>query len=121
MSRTWLLLMRYKYFSTFVVLLLKKQMQKYSLKTKRNVSQPFEEGGKEEPSFQKELPLSTLPGTQHIHSTAFQILQEQLSVTQPNDIPIKKAEHTMPFSLLSVIVSHHRMRVSRIWPVLRTV
>lgn len=85
------------------------------------MSQPFEEGGKEEPSFQKELPLSTLPGTQHIHSIAFQILQEQLSVTQPNDVPIKKAEHTMPFSLLSVIVSHHRMRVSRIWPVLRAV
>lgn len=50
--------MRYKYFTTFVVLLLKKQRQKYSSKTKWNASQPFEDGGKEEPSFQKELPLS---------------------------------------------------------------
>lgn len=104
-----------------MVLLLKKQMQKYSSKTELNVSQPFEEGGKEEPIFQKELPLSTVPGTQHIHGIAFQILQEQLSVIQPNAVPIKKAAHTMPFSQLSVIVSHHRTRASRVWPVLRTV
>lgn len=64
--------MRNKHFTTSVVLLLKKQRQEYSSKTKWNASQLFEEGGEEEPSFEKELSPSTLPGSQHIHSTAFQ-------------------------------------------------
>lgn len=60
------------------------------------------------------------PSWQSAHSQHCfpKILQEQLSVTQPKDVPIKKAAHTRAFSQLSVIVSHHR--VSRIWPVLRT-
>lgn len=78
------------------------------------------QSSKEQPSFQKDLPIPTL---QCIHRIAFQILQQQLNIIQPNDIPIKKATHTrlnpMPFPLVSVIISNHRMRVSRIWPVLR--
>lgn len=49
-------------------------MQKYSSKNKLNRSQLCEEGSKEQPSFQKELPISPLTGIQGIHSIAFQIL-----------------------------------------------
>lgn len=82
--------MRYKYFTTFVVLLIKKQRQKYSSKTKWNVSQPFEEGVKEEPSFQKELPLPTLPGSQHIHSIALQTLHSSWVSFSQMMFPLRK-------------------------------
>lgn len=116
--------MRGKYFTTSVGLISRKQMQKYPSKNKGDRSQLFEEGSKEQPSFQKELPISPLTGIQGIHSIACQSPRQQRSVIQPNDVPIKKGTHTrlspMPFPLLSVIISKHRLRVSRVWPVLRT-